>query len=297
MGSGRINNVAPAQAGAASRPFLRGRVKRQRPPPARGRRLISVDCGHAKTRVQSSTSATARIQPALDANLTLSQRWSAAPEEVAPVALVPASGTLERVPEGLPVVTVSSSVITLLHRSEEPSSLRGRLLALGAHDIVLAVAGKTPWPAVVRLVHELPIGMRVYLAFAVDASAARVGDEAVVAQLQKGGAAAFREVARDQAQRCPAVADLFMARPEELLGVFARDAGKALRTCRCAVTPGELANVYAALLVRPYIAARSVRIGRTGATLAGGRASTFADVARSVIALPADAEVTATLDH
>lgn len=236
----------------------------------------------------------ARLQPSLDAHVALFDKWGFAPDAVERLELASASTELDRVPPKVPVVTMTPAQIELLGQAGSPTSIRSRLLSLGARDIVLAVESKTPWPAVVRLLHELPIGLRVHVAFAV-ASPAGIGDPAAVQRLRTGGG--FRELGRDMAQRCPAVGDLFMAHTEDIVGVFARDAGAALRGCKCTVTATELANVYEALFVRGYIAGRAVKLARGGGSLGGGRSATFAEVARKLVALPADTEVWAEVDR
>lgn len=235
--------------------------------------------------------AAARLQPAFDANLALFEKLGFPPEALETMDLVTASAELERIPDGLPVVTMTATHLELQRQAGSPRAIRSRLEALGAGDIVLAVEGKTPWPTVVQLLKALPTGTRVHLAFSVDSSTTRIGDPAAVQQLLAGGVAAFRDRGRDMAQRCPAVGDLFMVRTDDLVDVFARYAVAALRACGCSVSAADLSNVYQAFIVRGYVAGRTFRTTPAGTSLGGAESATFADVAPSFMALSPDANV------
>jgi len=116
----------------------------------------------------------ATLQPALDAHQALFERWGFPPEAAEKVR--------DARPGGL------------------PGTIKSRLQSLGASDLVLAI-GTTLWPGIVRLLNELPTGLRIHLAFEVPSPAA--SDPAAVQQLRDGGSAAFRELGRDMTQRCP----------------------------------------------------------------------------------------------
>jgi len=239
----------------------------------------------------------ARLQPMLDANAALYQRWGDR-VIVDPAPLVPAIGELEPLTDRIPAIIVSPNRVSLLGRDGAPPAVAFRVRALLGRDamatgaVALAIARDTPWREVVELVHALQgEGLaRVKLVFAVDRSAVAIADNPIAARLRGADSIEVaREIGRDVGTRCPALGDLFLLRAEDRLQVMARETMAALRSCKCAVSPAELANIYAAIFVPPYVAARTLTLSRTGAVIAASGTATFADAARWIAALAPDA--------
>jgi hypothetical protein len=51
------------------------------------------------------------------------------------------------------------------------------------------------------------------------------------------------------------------------------------------VSPTEVTNLYAALMVPPYVAARTLALSRDGAQIAATKTATFADATRWIVGL------------
>ena len=240
----------------------------------------------------------ARLQPMLDANVALFQKWGDK-LDVDPDPLVPATGELEPVTDRVPIVVVAPHKISLLGRTGPARAIASRVRSLVGKDamasaaVALAIARDTPWSEVVDLVHALTgegLG-RVKVVFAVDRSAVRVPNNPIVAQLHGRGdpIEIAQNIGRDLGEKCPAIAELFAGRNPDQLQIIARDAAKALQSCQCAAPAAMVANIYDALLVGPYVAVRTIALSSTGAAVAASATATFADAAHGIVALSPNA--------
>ncbi len=214
------------------------------------------------------------IQPIFDRNLALYRAWGDA-VEIAPshAHLVRANDGLEKVP-----ARISAMVLTpgphLEWIGPRPAP---------RDPVVLAIDADTPWVDVVGTAHTLGFDPRtVYVAFAVETVHVEHNPlaGATIDQMRALGA--------DLHDRCPAAAELFMPHgddtTEQMLASIARGAQGALGSCACKVTPRELAQAYDVMLVRDYVAVRSITIDRKGLALTAKRTATFAQLAPKIMA-------------
>jgi hypothetical protein len=245
----------------------------------------------------------ARIQPLLDANLALFTKWGAA-VELDGGAIPPATADLEPITARMPIIIATPKKLEMLGLAGPARSIAYRVRALFGRDtigtsaVALAVSRDTPWIEVVELLHALQLeGLgHVKFVFAVDRTAVRVPDNPIAEKLRadhaSGGVDAAHDIGVDFGQRCAPVASLFQHLSVETLQRFAHEAGPALASCHCAVSPTEVASLYAAVMVPHYVAARTLALSRTGTEIAVGRSATFADATRWIVGLAPDAPAT-----